>query len=108
MVIAELPTVQYRTTGVTLDVTPTVHVQGTVTLLITSDCQRGANQSTSTIYSPMILNREITTEAVATDNQTIILAGLIKDNARTTETRIPLDWQHSLILEIFQNYQYGP
>ena len=81
--------VQYRTTGITLNVTPTVHAQGTVTLIITQIVSEAQTNNTSTINSPLILNREITTEVVATDNQTVILAGLIKDNTSTTETRVP-------------------
>ena len=81
--------VQYRTTGITLNVTPTVHAQGTVTLIITQVVSEAQTNTTSSINSPLILNREITTEVVATDNQTVVLAGLIKDNTSTTETKVP-------------------
>lgn len=85
---------QYRTTGITLSITPTVHSRGVLTLLIAQGVSDPAVNATSGIDSPMILNRNITTEVVAADGQTIMLGGLIKENATQTQTLVP--WVSSI------------
>lgn len=82
--------VQYRSTGVSLQVTPSVHAKGVVTLEITQEVSEAQANTTSDISSPIILNRTITTEVVAGDGQTVLLGGLIKENKSQTVTRVPL------------------
>jgi general secretion pathway protein D len=81
--------VQYRSTGVSLQVTPSVHAKGVVTLEITQEVSEAQANTTSDISSPIILNRTITTEVVAADGQTVLLGGLIKENKSETVTRVP-------------------
>lgn len=81
--------VQYRSTGVTLNVTPMVHSEGIVTLEITQEVSEAQSNTTSDISSPIILNRSITTEVAASDGQTILLGGLIKENKSDTVTQVP-------------------
>jgi len=82
--------IQYRSTGVSLQVTPSVHAKGVVTLEITQEVSEAQSNTTSDISSPIILNRTITTEVVAADGQTVLLGGLIKENKSQTVTRVPL------------------
>ena len=81
--------VQYRSTGVSLQVTPSVHAKGVVTLEITQEVSEAQANTTSDISSPIILNRTITTEVVAADGQTVLLGGLIKENKSETVTKVP-------------------
>ena len=81
--------VQYRSTGVSLQVTPSVHARGIVTLEITQEVSEAQANTTSDISSPIILNRTITTEVVAGDGQTVLLGGLIKENISQTVTKVP-------------------
>ncbi len=81
--------VQYRSTGVSLQLTPSVHARGVITLEITQEVSEAQANTTSNISSPIILNRTITTEVVAEDRQTILLGGMIKENQSNTVTGIP-------------------
>ena len=83
-------TVQYRSTGVSLQVTPSVHAKGVVTLEISQEVSEAQANTTSDISSPIILNRTISTEVVAGDGQTVLLGGLIKENKSETVTRVPV------------------
>lgn len=85
-----LRSIQYRKTGVTLEVTPTVQAKNVVTLEIVQEVSEAQTNTTSDISSPMILNRSISTEVVAGDGQTIMLGGLIKENNSETIAKIPI------------------
>lgn len=81
--------VQYRSTGISLNVTPSVHAKGVVTLEISQEVSEAQTNITSDISSPMILNRSLSTEVVAADGQTIIIGGLIKEKKSETTTKVP-------------------
>lgn len=82
--------VQYRSTGISLNVTPRVHSRGVVSLEISQEVSEAAANTTSEISSPIILNRSISTEVVAKDGQTILLGGLIKENNSDTVLKVPI------------------
>ena len=82
--------IQYRSTGVKLSVTPTVQAAGVVTLKIGQEVSEAQANNTSDISSPIILNRSISTEVVAADGQTVLLAGLIKENNSGGNTKVPI------------------
>lgn len=98
---------QYRTTGITLSVTPTVHARGILTMEIMQGVSEPAANGTSGIDSPIILNRNITTEVVAADGQTIMLGGLIKENASQTLTKVPLLGDIPILGNLFKNTSKG-
>lgn len=80
--------VNYRTAGISLRVTPSVHAQGVVTLEI---YQEVSEQGTAGVAgSPIILNTNITTEVVAADGQTVLLGGLIKENVSLGAVKAPI------------------
>ncbi|RJQ72939.1 MAG: hypothetical protein C4519_18360 [Desulfobacteraceae bacterium] len=79
---------QYRSTGVTLQVAPTVHAQGIVTLAISQDVSEPGTSGSG--ENPPILNRTLSTEVVAGSGQTVLLGGLIKENNSRHESKIPL------------------
>ena len=84
-----LRSIQYRKTGVSLEVTPTVQAKNVVTLEIQQEVSEAQTNTTSDISSPLILNRSVSTEVVAGDGQTIMLGGLIKENNSETVHKIP-------------------
>ena len=81
--------VQYRSTGISLQVTPTVHSKGIVTLEITQEVSEAQANDVSDISSPIILNRTVSTEIASADGQTILIGGLIKENNSETVTKVP-------------------
>ena len=82
--------VQYRRTGVSLTVTPSVHAKGVVTLQISQEVSEAQTNTTSNISSPMILNRSLSTEVSAADGQTIVIGGLIKEKKSETISKVPI------------------
>ena len=82
--------IQYRKTGVSIEVTPLVQARNVVTLEINQEVSEAQTNTTSDINSPMILNRTINTEVVASDGQTVLLGGLIQEKNSNTVNKIPL------------------
>lgn len=83
-------TVQYRQTGVTLEVTPRVNAGGLVTLEIAQEVSDVTTTTSSTINSPTIQQRTISSTIVIQDNETVMLGGLIREDARETQSGIPV------------------
>jgi len=81
-------TVEYRDAGVILTVTPRIGEQGTVALDVKQEVNSiGANQPPTN--SPIINKREAETSVVLSNNQTLVLGGLIQDTLKTSESGIP-------------------
>lgn len=81
--------IQYRDTGVTLEVTPRVNAGGMVMLEITQRVDDVAENESSGIDSPTILQREITTSVAVQSGETIVLGGLIRENKEHSDSGIP-------------------
>ena len=83
-------TIQYRDTGVLLEVTPRVNPGGMVMLEITQDVNDVDNTTTSAIDSPTIIQRRITTSVAVQSGESVVLGGLIRDNESESESGIPV------------------
>ena len=99
--------VQYRSTGISLSVTPSVHARGVVTLEISQEVSEAQANNTSDISSPIILNRSLNTEVVAADGQSILLGGLIKENNSNKVTKVPLLGDIPILRLSLQDNQQG-
>jgi type II secretory pathway component GspD/PulD (secretin) len=95
--------VQSAQTGVTLDITPIVNANNSisVTLHPTVNSLLGTNSQ----GIPSIANREALTTVTLGDNQTLVIGGLIQENESRTETIVPILGQIPLIGRIFRNYE---
>ena len=82
-------TIQYRDTGVLLEVTPRVNPGGMVMLEITQDVNDVDNTTTSSIDSPTIIQRRISTSVAVQSGESVVLGGLIRDNESESESGIP-------------------
>jgi general secretion pathway protein D len=86
-----LRSIQYRSTGVILSVTPTIHSGGVVSLEISQEVSEAQTNTISPeIQSPMILNRSIKTSLIAKNGETIFIGGLISKNISSTKTGVPI------------------
>lgn len=85
-----LQNVQYRTTGVSLSVTPTINAQGVVSIKINQQVSEAGENKLSGVDSPIILNRSFSTELLARDGQTVVLGGLISENNSDGSTQVPI------------------
>ncbi|MBV8799963.1 MAG: type II secretion system secretin GspD [Alphaproteobacteria bacterium] len=81
--------VDYRDTGVILNVTPRVNDSGLVLLDISQEVSDVSNTTTSAINSPTIAERKIASSIAVKDGQTVALGGLIRDNRSQEKTGIP-------------------
>lgn len=76
-----LQNIQYRKTGVILDIEPVVHSSGYVDITLAQELSEAQQTSTSTIDSPTIFRRKLETTVTLGDGGSVLLGGLI---SRTT------------------------
>jgi general secretion pathway protein D len=81
--------IEYKETGVILEVTPRVNSGGLVTLDIQQEVSDVVKTSTSNIDSPTIQQRKIKTRIVSQNGETIGLGGLIKDSDNVGNSGVP-------------------
>lgn len=85
-----LQNIQYRNTGIQLNVKPTINSEGYLTLNISQNVSNAQANDTSNISSPLIFNRSIQTEVILKSGEMVVLGGLITENKSRDETKIPL------------------
>ncbi len=84
-------TVSYATTGIQLQVTPTINADGRITLLINPNVsQPSATAAASVTGAPAIDSRNATTTVLVHDGETIVIGGLIADSVSNQIAKIPL------------------
>jgi general secretion pathway protein D len=81
--------IEYRDTGVILNVTPRVNSGGLVLLDISQEVSDVAATSTSTIDSPTIQQRKFASSIAIQDGQTVALGGLIRDSKEVSKDGLP-------------------
>ena len=84
-----LQQVQYRDTGVVLEIEPIVNSSRRVELTISQEVSDAQGNTTSDIQSPIILTRSISTTLSVDDGETVLLAGLISENFSEGEGGVP-------------------
>ena len=82
--------VQYRKTGVLLDITPTVQANGLVDVDIEGELSEARpTANTSLTGTPTILNRQISTSLTLRDGGSLLMGGLTSINQSDGDTGIP-------------------
>ncbi len=82
--------VQYRPTGILLEVKPSITASGQVTLSISQEVSSLGNKvSAGGSDYPSFQKRKVTTDATIENGRTIMLAGLIEDRSNGTVTGVP-------------------
>jgi general secretion pathway protein D len=81
--------IEYRDTGVILGITPRVNASGLVLLDISEEVSNANSTTTSTISSPTISQRRVTSSIAVSDGQTIALGGLIQDSRSKGKNGVP-------------------
>ncbi len=85
-----LQQIQYRKTGVTLTVKPTIHSGSQIDLDITQEVSSAEVNNTSNINSPIILNRNIQTKLSISDGGSVFLGGMISTNKTDSVSGVPV------------------
>lgn len=82
-------TIQFRDTGVSLEVTPRVNNGGMVIMDVNQEVSSVDRTTTSSIDSPTINQRQIKTTIAVRSGETIVLGGLIQDDAQDSKAGVP-------------------
>jgi len=81
--------IQYRETGVILNVKPRVAPGGLVTMEITQEVSSVDTAASSSSDSPTILTREIQSTVAVQNGETVVLGGLIRDQSSQSQGGVP-------------------
>jgi len=76
--------------GVKLTVTPSVNQQGYITMKIHPEVSSILSYTGPNNERPIISTREVTTEVIVRDGQTIAIGGLIKEQTIDSHTKVPV------------------
>ncbi|MDP1644140.1 MAG: type II secretion system secretin GspD [Thiobacillus sp.] len=102
-----ISSVQYTETGVMLSVTPRVNAGGQVTMEINQEVSNATATTTSGIDSPTIQKRTAESTVTVKSGETIILAGLIKEEKTKSTEGLPLLAKIPLIGGLFGTQSWG-
>ena len=83
-------TIQFRPTGVIMQVTPQINESGTVSLQISQEVSQAAANTTSGLVAPVIGTSSVNSSVVVRDGETIVIAGFIRESQESTRSRIPI------------------
>ncbi len=81
--------VQFRDTGVILEVTPRINKNGIVLLEVNQEVSNVVSTTSSGIDSPTIQQRKVSSTVTIADGQTIALGGLIEDTQSQGKSGMP-------------------
>jgi general secretion pathway protein D len=93
-----------REFGVTLEVTPRISDSGAVSMQVQiEDSRQGGTQQLAGETLPTFNTRELTTDLVAQNGESIFIGGLIQQSQRSDQDRIPFAADIPLLGEAFKN-----
>ena len=94
--------IEYRQTGIELNVTPTVNSRGLVIMEISQKISNELETGSTVVGSPSVFERSIQTEVIAQSGQTVMLGGLISENKSAKQSKVPLFGDLPLIGALFR------
>jgi general secretion pathway protein D len=95
--------INFRNTGIILNITPRVSDNGRVLLEIEQEVSDVVATTTSTIDSPTIQQRRVRTTVAVNDGEGVFLAGLMQDRSTRDRTQVPLFGHIPLVGNLFKN-----
>lgn len=98
-----LSNVQYKETGVVLEVTPRINANGAVTMDINQSVSDVVPTTTSTINSPTFSQRRLTSTISVKSGNAILLGGLIQDQDNRNSAGIPFLHEIPVLGALFGN-----
>lgn len=84
-----LQSIDYRKTGVLLTVRPVIHSGNRIDLTVSQEVSAALANTTPGITSPLIQNRNVSTELSLSDGQTVVIGGLISENRNADDAGVP-------------------
>ena len=98
-----LQSIQYRKTGVLLEIEAVVHSGQRVDLKVSQEVSEATPTDTSDISSPSIFSRKLKTSLSLSDGQSTLLGGLISSTRTDGKTKIPLLGDIPILGRAFQS-----
>jgi len=98
-----LQNVQYQSTGIILKVKPLINTEGLLTLSLNLEVSEAEPNTTSSVSSPAISTRKISTNIVAANGESVMLGGLISENKQITDNKVPFLGDVPLLGYLFKN-----
>jgi len=98
-----LQSIQYRSTGIILNITPTINSNRRVELTVSQEVSSATANTTSSVSSPTILRRSIQTALSLDDGQTVLLGGLISETYNDGNNGVPYLKDIPVIGNLFKN-----
>ena len=98
-----LQSIEYRSTGVLMSIEPIVFSDNRIDLTIVQEVSSEVAAPNSTISSPTISSRTISTQLSLEDGQTAVMGGLIQRSFTINEQGIPFLKDIPLIGQLFSN-----
>jgi len=101
-----LQNVQYRDTGVVVNVTPQVNSEGLVNMLISQEVSEvaGADQSVQGIVSPTFTTREAETTVVVQSGETVVIGGIISETKNDSRGGVPYLMDVPVLGQLFRSH----
>jgi general secretion pathway protein D len=96
-------TIEYRDTGVLLNVKPRVNAGGLVIMEVEQEVSNIPTTNNADPLTPRIQQRKITSTVAVNSGDTIVLGGLIQDDRDRSESGIPLLHKLPLVGALFGN-----
>ena len=98
-----LQDVQYRSTGISLNIKPTINSSRRVELNIVQEVSSASANNISKVDSPIIQQRSIQTNLSLSDGETALLGGLISENFNSGNTGVPYLKDIPVLGNLFKN-----
>lgn len=98
-----LQSIQYRKTGVLLEIGAVVHSGQRVDLKVSQEVSEATPTDTSEISSPSIFSRKLQTSLSLSDGESMLLGGLISSSKSVGKTKVPLLGDIPVVGLAFQN-----
>ena len=98
-----LQDVQYRSTGISLNIKPTINSSRRVELNVVQEVSSASANNISKVDSPIIQQRSIQTNLSLSDGETALLGGLISENFNSGDTGVPYLKDIPILGNLFKN-----
>ncbi len=98
-----LQSIDYRSTGVLMTIEPIVFSDNRIDLTISQEVSSEVDTTNSTISSPTISNRSLSTQLSLEDGETAVMGGLIQRSFTTDEKGVPFLKDIPVIGQLFSS-----
>ena len=98
-----LQAIQYRNTGIILNINPTINSNRRVELTVAQEVSDAQQNNISGVQSPLIINRSLSTTLSLDDGQTALLGGMISENYSRGNSGIPYLKDIPILGNLFKN-----